>query len=213
MSNLYRPTLLEVEHQVQHAVAKQPLLTTRWRRAGELLHADALWWNGHTWRCDSQSHERTVYSVDFTECGCHDHHAAGVTIQGVAYCKHRLALLGYREIAGAQIMPRYCGALPYKADRSACRAAANAGLLLDKRTLLYWRRWEDHAPTKLCTVAFTARGPRPSTEADLYAFARWLGQAEAMPVRPPDFEAAPAEWQPALARHQWEQWQRTGSVV
>lgn len=212
MPTLYRPDLVAVEHLVQAAAARQPLLATRWRRSGDLLHAAALWWNGRTWRCDSQSDAQSAYSVTFAGCSCHDHHAAGAVVNGVAYCKHRLALLAYRELAGAQVMPRYCGRLRFLSDRSICRAATNAGLLMEKRTLLYWRFWEDHAPTSLCKLTFTARGPRPATAADLAALAHWLGQAEPMPVARREFEPAPEEWQPALARHEWEQWWRTGSV-
>ena len=139
----------------------------------------------------------------------------------MTFCKHKLALLAYRELMAPHIQVRLVGAVDRQGDRNVARLQPNAALLTGKdadgRPLLaYMSRFEHRAPTPLCAVRWTERGTLPRSEADLAAFARWL--ALAAPIA--SGEPAPAGWDdlvevsverpPAMSTAQYRRWLATG---
>ena len=72
-----------------------PCWKSRWRRAAAILTdpGQLLYWNGADWHCVS-SDGQTEYLVTFHGCDCPDAHRTKDLVEGIAFCKHRLALLG-----------------------------------------------------------------------------------------------------------------------
>jgi len=220
---LYQPTPAEIEAVVRRGTEKHPPLAGRWARAAALLAAvnQHLSWDGAAWRCYSQSNGRDAYPLDLHSCGCYDHQVAGATVKGVPYCKHKLALLGYRQILGLQIGARALGTYGGCADLERLRSRPNAGLLFSQNGapahVLYVADGRDRIPTRLCAVRFAPFGNVPADAADVFVCATWLAQAAALaPVyepAPAGWDAAPAaEWQPQMSRSEFQRWLATGAL-
>jgi len=194
---LYQPEFSEIEDVVQRSAVRFPFLTDRWARAAALLAAVNRYflWDGECWRCGSQAAPHTSYLLDLHSCSCRDWQDAGATIDGVAYCKHKLALLAYSRILGQQLDARTLGVYGGRADLERLRRRPNSGVLFTRQAApglaLYAADRYDHIPTRLCAVRYTAQGNVPAAEADLFACATWLAQA-APP--PPTYEPAPPGW-------------------
>ncbi len=183
---LYQPTPREIRETIARSLVKLPgckPLESRWPRAAEILaDIERLDWNGRTWHCESSTSEEMTYTVGFHGCSCPDAGRTRDLIAGRSFCKHRLALLAYREILAGQIQERCLGTYNGSNDYRRLQMAPNAGLLLDRTgALLYCADYYDHAPTPLCHTQYTPRGNTPKEEIDLWALADWLARADAMP--------------------------------
>ncbi|MFN8468255.1 MAG: hypothetical protein U0X20_22035 [Caldilineaceae bacterium] len=180
----YRPTADEIRAIVARGAAKHPALASRWARAAAILQdrGQLLYWNGQEWHCLS-SDGQTEYPVSFHGCDCPDAARTKDLVEGVAFCKHRLALLALREICAGHMQSRLIGVYRGSSDYRRLRREPNAGLLItDRGLIVYAAAYEDRAATRLCTVRPTARGIMPAAPADLGAFAAWL--ANARPLSP-----------------------------
>lgn len=205
--SLYRPTALEIDHIVRRGADKWPQLASRWQRAAEILHDGDPFWSGRTWRCMSQTDPSQFYAVDFSGCGCHDFLAEGVQVRGRIFCKHKLALLAYRELMAPHIKNRLCGDIGNSSHRQRARTYARTLLLTytgpDGRAgLTAYADERDKIPTPVCAVVYKGeRGILPATEVDLYRFAEWLGGADPEPPAPSviTFEPAPPGWDAMVA--------------
>ena len=216
---LYQPTHAEIDAVVRHAIDKHPSLQGRWERAAALLAAvnANLLWTGDTWKCSSQANHRDLYPVDFHSCGCYDHQVAGAVVKGVPFCKHKLALLGYREIMGAQIAARAVGVYSGRADLRRLCLRPNGALLYSQNARPAWVMYavdaRDRIPTRLCIVRWTPLGNAPASESDLFVFSNWLEQAtpvyESAPV---GWDAATPEWQPMMSGAEFRRYLETGDV-
>jgi len=218
---LYQPTSAEIDAVARSSVERFPFLASRWTRAAAILDAvnRSLSWDGESWRCSSQTADCRNYPLDLHSCACRDCQEAGATVKGIAFCKHKLALHGYRRILGQQIDARTLGVYSGRADLDRLRSRPNNGLLFTQRAApglaLYLADRYDHIPTRLCAVRYTAQGNVPDTEADLFASASWLAQAVPLP---PVYEPAPAgwddpvarEWQPQMSTADFQRWLATG---
>lgn len=200
--SIYRPTPQEIQHIVQRGADKWPALATRWQRAADILHDEDLCWSGRTWRSMSQSTASNFYAVDFNGCGCFDFLAEGVRVSGRVFCKHKLALLAYRELMAPHIKHRLIGDIGDSLRRKRARIYARSLLLTytgaDGRVgLTAYADESDKIPTPICAVRYKGeRGILPTTERDLYLFATWLAAADLEPSNTLTnaFEPAPPGW-------------------
>ena len=183
---LYQPTQREIAAVIARSLEKHPgskPLADRFQRAESIL-ADIhrLIWDGESWHCESAGSEEMLYRLNFQACSCPDADRHRDLILGRPFCKHRLALLAYREIISDHIAARSLGTYNGSADLNRLRLAPNAGLLLYKTgALLYVTDYADRAPSPLCHTMFTARGTMPKAEIDLAVFATWLTKAQPVP--------------------------------
>lgn len=172
----YRPTADEIAAIVARGTAKHPVLEARWRRAAAILTdpGQLLYWNGAEWHCVS-SDGQTEYLVTFHDCTCPDAHRTKDLVEGIPFCKHRLALLGLRDICGGHMQSRCLGTYRGSSDFRRLRCEPRAGLLLtDRGLIVHAADYADRTATSLCAIRSTARGIMPATPADLGAFAEWL---------------------------------------
>jgi hypothetical protein len=180
----YIPTSEEIDAIVARGITKHPSLAARWGRAAAILSAAPcpVFWTGSEWICTS-SDGRREYQVGFEYCHCPDSERRTDLVEGVAFCKHRLALLAYREICAYHLQTRCLGTYRSSSDFRRLQRELNAGLLItDKRQVVYCPHAGAHIPTTICIFRSSPRGVTPATPVDLGRFAAWL--AYARPLSP-----------------------------
>ena len=183
---LYQPTPREIAATVARGMEKhlgcKPLADRLQRAEAILADIGRLYFDGHAWHCESSTSDEMTYTVSFHGCTCPDASRTRDLVAGRPFCKHRLALLAYREILAGHIQTRCLGTYYGSNDYRRLKMAPNAGLLLSQSgALLCCANYYDRGPTPLCHTQYTPRGQTPATEVDLWSFAEWLRRAEAMP--------------------------------
>jgi hypothetical protein len=186
----YHPSIPETAAALETVCRAAPQFLPYAGAGGEILHAGALRWTGKgaaaAWCCPcaengAQAEGAAALRVAFAGCTC-----AGDAGAACAACAHRLALLAYRTVCRRQLHARLLGDLRDNEARARAHAAANGGLLVFRQRpgapwpLLAWMDASYAAPSPICQVQAAGEELDFATEADLAAFARWLGGAHAL---------------------------------
>jgi hypothetical protein len=192
---LYHPSDEEISSTLGRAACRAPSLRSRLNRAGDLLRAGALYFEGGLWRCAGSGDPdadapaaHPVYTLDCGACDCPDCIARRAVVGGVAFCKHLLALQAYRSILLDHLRERIIGELPQACAREEARRAANAALLLSPGAdpqhpaLFAYADSRRLRPSCICSL-FRGGGDLAFTSAGhMGLFAEWLAKAQPLPA-------------------------------
>lgn len=203
---LYRPTPAEITAIIAQGIEKNPTLTSRYRKAEQILLADDLFARSGEWFCTSQSGvpglPSQAYSVNGS-CSCPDYQHAAAQVKGHVFCKHKLALEAYRRILNRHLEQRLIGNAKFRSDNGRSRLAPNTYLLhLWDSNHIGTHRDNGRVPQALFAFRWSPHGRTFATDADLAAFAGWLATANKLPTLDPmatdaelmDFHAWRSHW-------------------
>jgi hypothetical protein len=190
--SIYQPSIPEIAAALETVCRTAPQFLPYAHAAGGLLYAGALRWRGKgaagAWCCppaaEAAQGADAALVVGFAHCTC-----------ARDACAHRLALLACRAVCRRQLHARLLGDLRDNGARARAHAAANGGLLVFRQRpgtpwpLLAWMDASYAAPSPICQVLDAGEELDFAGEADLAAFALWLGGAR--PLRAAATHATP----------------------
>ena len=175
IAHLYRPCSAEIQPKTAKAIANAPHLRTRIERAAQIVLDHDLRWRDH-WQAGSQSDVRTWYDTDLHGCTCADYiRGQDNLFQGRPACKHRLALLIYRELLLDHLARMTEGVLTSESIRRQNLGAPIILQLGDSNTLSGGRY---NGVSLMIRFAYNPIRQRRhfKTEVDMAHFAAWLHQ-------------------------------------
>lgn len=177
---LYQPSSAEIEAVIARSLAKHgnaAPLAVRLERARTYLEQFSSYfsWYDGAWEFTQAADERADYTVSWHACTCPDAKRQRDLISGIPFCKHRLALLAYREICGDAIRQRL---LPAGVSYRVLRLDYNAAVIArGDQTLACLADYNDKITTVICGIRYTNRALLPALPVDLHLFSEWLAQA------------------------------------
>ena len=196
MPTLYVPTQSEILPLVTRATSKWSQLDGYAQRAGDIVSHPDFEFTETGWRVYSQSDlsGATAYTISAEGCTCPSYYNDAPILQGRQYCKHLLAIHMYKKILTQHLELRLIGDVRYHDDRDRSRNTPNTYLLsTDSTVVVSYRTDRDKIYTRVCNARPGPDGARRfCTDADIAAFALWLGQAFDLPTPDPADEALEA---------------------
>lgn len=189
---MYYPTAPEIQAMITRGITKNTGLATRFQAAEKILLASHLYWHEGAWRADSSKNPDQSYTVSATTCTC----PAAIHKPDMP-CKHRLALLTFRQLLADHLNARITGDSRFSGDRKRASLAPNERILTDTigKTPLACTYIHGHRFARpICRIRKDLRQNRWvfQSETDVKLFADWLGDAHPLRSTEPDFHEADA---------------------